>query len=182
VVWRKSIFFSRNTIPTSDCNKCLGENYWRFPPKSLGATSSTIRGLLFTMYIRRVAETTGRRTIGNAQKKWVKHDGAPAHSSRDVMRYLDSHYPGQCIGRNGPVVWPPQSPDLTPADFYLRGHLKCIFYAQRCNKRDELWNSIEVAGTTIRNMPGGFQRTRNPWRNKARLCIDCNDGPFQYSS
>jgi hypothetical protein len=96
------------------------------------------------------------------------------------MRYLDSHYPGRWIGRIGPVVWPPRSPDLTPADFYLWGHLKSIVYAQRCNTRDELWNAIEEAGRTIRNMPDVFQRTRNSWRNRAQLCIDCNGGRFQH--
>jgi hypothetical protein len=114
------------------------------------------------------------------QTMWALHDGAPAHSSRDVMRYLDSHYPRRWIGRNGSVVWPPRSPDLTPADFYLWGHLKSIVYAKRCNPRDELWNAIEAAVTTIRNMPDIFQQTRNSWRNGAQLCFDCNGRPFQH--
>jgi hypothetical protein len=33
------------------------------------------------------------------------------------MQYLDSHNTSGRIGRNGPVVWPPWSPDLTPAVF-----------------------------------------------------------------
>lgn len=54
------------------------------------------------------------------QKRSVLYDGAPAHWSGEGMRYLDSHYTGKWIGRNGPVVWPPRSPDLTPAVFTYR--------------------------------------------------------------
>jgi hypothetical protein len=44
----------------------------------------------------------------------------------------------QWIGWNGPVVWPPQSPNFTPTNLCLWGHLKTIICAQRCNMRDEL--------------------------------------------
>ncbi|GBL73687.1 hypothetical protein AVEN_230681-1 [Araneus ventricosus] len=44
-------------------------------------------------------------------------------------------YPGRWIGRGGPVLWPPRSPDLTSLDFFLWGHLKELVY------RDEhLWD------------------------------------------
>jgi hypothetical protein len=111
---------------------------------------------------------------------WVQHDGTLAHSSGDIMRYFDSHFPGQWIGRNGPFVWPPRSPDLTPVYFYLWGHLKPIIYARRCNSRNELWNAIETAETTMHNMPDVFQRTWNSWCNRAQLCSDCNCMHFKH--
>jgi hypothetical protein len=64
---------------------------------------------------------------------------------------------------HGSVAWPPRSPDFTPADLHLRGQMKSILYAQRCNTLDELCNSIEAAGTTMRNMPDVFQWIRNSW-------------------
>jgi hypothetical protein len=79
---------------------------------------------------------------------------------------------------HGPVAWPPRTPDLTPADFYLWDRHKSVVYVQRCNSREELWNAIEVAGTTAGSMPCVFQRTRNAWRNRVQLCIDYNDFDF----
>ena len=32
------------------------------------------------------------------------------------------------IGRGGPTVWPPRSPDLTPMDYFLLGHIKALIY------------------------------------------------------
>uniref|UniRef100_A0A803JU31 Tc1-like transposase DDE domain-containing protein n=1 Tax=Xenopus tropicalis TaxID=8364 RepID=A0A803JU31_XENTR len=49
---------------------------------------------------------------------FFQQDGAPSHYGCQVR-----------IGRRGPVEWPPRSPDLTPLDFYLWGHLKAIVYA-----------------------------------------------------
>jgi hypothetical protein len=62
--------------------------------------------------------------LATRQRMWVLHDGASAHSSRNVTWYLDSRFQGRWIGRNGPVAWPLRSPDLTPADCYSRSHLK----------------------------------------------------------
>jgi hypothetical protein len=119
-----------------------------------------------------ITAATGRRTTGNAARNEGTAWCGSVFSSRNVMRYLDTHYPDRLIGRNGRVVWPPRSPELTPAYFYLWGHLKTILFSQRCNTREELWNAIEAAGTIIRSMPDVFQRTRNSWRNCSHLCID----------
>lgn len=52
------------------------------------------------------------------QVMWIQHDGAPAHYSRQVRDYLNNVFPDKWIGRNGPVQWPPRSPDLTSLDFF----------------------------------------------------------------
>jgi hypothetical protein len=72
--------------------------------------------------------------MAKRQRVWALQDGAPAHSSH-VAQYLDTHYTGRCRGRNGPAVSLPQSPDLTPADLHLWGHLESIVYVQWCNMR-----------------------------------------------
>ena len=57
-----------------------------------------------------------------------QHDGAPAHNSRIVREFLDETFPDSCIGRGGTVRWPPRSPNLTPLDFFLWGHIKGEVY------------------------------------------------------
>jgi hypothetical protein len=52
------------------------------------------------------------------------HHVAPAHFTRDVMQLLVFHCSDRWIARNGPVLRPPRSPNLTHADFCLWDHLK----------------------------------------------------------
>src|SRR5271168_2410539 len=57
-------------------------------------------------------------------------DGAPPHYKLEVRRWLNERFPGRWIGRLGsarvptPIVWPANSPDLTPCDFFLWGFIK----------------------------------------------------------
>jgi len=47
--------------------------------------------------------------------------GAPPHWGWDVRRFLVATFPNRWIGRDGPIPWPPRSPDITPLDFILWG-------------------------------------------------------------
>jgi hypothetical protein len=58
-----------------------------------------------------------------------QQDGAPSHFHMAVRDHLNAHLPRRRIGHAGAndVVWcrwPPRSPDLTPCDFFLWGHIK----------------------------------------------------------
>jgi hypothetical protein len=63
-------------------------------------------------------------------------DGAPAHNLEN-----------RGIGRNGPVLWPTRSTDLSPCDFFLWGHLKQIVYETPVNSVEEL--SVNNAAESI---------------------------------
>ncbi|EZA51396.1 hypothetical protein X777_09665, partial [Ooceraea biroi] len=41
---------------------------------------------------------------------------------------LDESFPDRWIGRGGRISWPARSPDLTPLDLFLWGHLKNEVY------------------------------------------------------
>ncbi|CAH0395505.1 unnamed protein product [Bemisia tabaci] len=57
-----------------------------------------------------------------------QQDGAPPHYALAVRAYLHNEFPGRWIGRRGPIEWPPRSPDLSPLDFFLWGHLISVIY------------------------------------------------------
>ena len=52
------------------------------------------------------------------------HDGAPTHTSRMVMDWLQMKFPGRLISNKSNFVWPPRSPDLNSCDFFLWGYMK----------------------------------------------------------
>jgi len=37
---------------------------------------------------------------------------------------LDATFPNRWIGRDGPIPWPPRSPDITPLDFFLLDYVQ----------------------------------------------------------
>lgn len=59
---------------------------------------------------------------------YFQQDGAPCHFAIVVRSYLDDLFPRRWIGRGGSINWAARSPDLTPLDFFLWGHLKHKVY------------------------------------------------------
>ncbi|KAF2348999.1 Reverse transcriptase domain [Trinorchestia longiramus] len=51
-------------------------------------------------------------------------DGAPAHRTVAVREKLNELFGNSIITLNHRIKWRPRSPDLTPCDFFLWGHLK----------------------------------------------------------
>ena len=62
--------------------------------------------------------------IADRERAWWAQDGAPPHRRRTVTARLAELCGNRVIALNHQVEWPPRSPDLTPLDFFLWGHLK----------------------------------------------------------
>lgn len=110
---------------------------------------------------------------------WFQHDGAPAHFSTIVRDYLRSIYSDRWVGRGGPVAWPARSPDLTPLDFYLWGHMKQLVYSTPIQTREELMQKIIAAGNQIRENRDVLRRTTRSVAVRAVVCLEENGGHFE---
>ena len=53
-----------------------------------------------------------------------QQDGAPCQYALCEWQFLDDTFSDWWISTGGPLAWPPQSPDLSPLDFFLWGHIK----------------------------------------------------------
>ena len=61
------------------------------------------------------------------------------------------------MGRDGPIPWPPRSPDITPLDFFLWGYVKNIVYRTKVRDINDLQHRIiQVINAVTINM---FART-----------------------
>ncbi|KAJ4434499.1 hypothetical protein ANN_23061 [Periplaneta americana] len=76
------------------------------------------------------------------------------------------------IGRGGPVPWPPISPDFTPLDFYLWGHLKAVVYSTPVNNAEELLQRVENACQLISDNNMVFERTRAQNQSDSLMAAD----------
>jgi len=50
---------------------------------------------------------------------------------------------------DGPIPWPPQSPDLSPLDFFLWRYFKNIVYAEKIRNIQHLQERITSAIETV---------------------------------
>jgi hypothetical protein len=84
-----------------------------------------------------------------------QQDGAPPHFHTAVRAHLNKHLPNRWIGRAGQadssfMKWPPRSPDLTPCDFCLWGHIKDFVYVPPLPRDiDELKRRISEADASV---------------------------------
>lgn len=110
---------------------------------------------------------------------WFLHDGAPPHYARIVANWLNDNFTEKWIGRNGPVLWPPRSPDLNPCDFFLWGHMKQLVYATPVNTIDELRQRVNNVAEIIRQNPEMILRTQTSMARRIQACIDNNGHHFE---
>ncbi|GBN84190.1 hypothetical protein AVEN_229214-1 [Araneus ventricosus] len=106
--------------------------------------------------------------LATIQGLWFQHNGAPAHFCVPVRGWLDMEYPGRWIGRGGPVLWPPRSPDLTPLDFFLWGHLKELVYRDIVTTQMDLVARLHAACTSVD--PAMLQRVMTAIPRRAQAC------------
>lgn len=107
-----------------------------------------------------------------------QQDGAPSHYGRVVQDWLNEKYPNRWIGRNGPIAWPPRSPDLTPLDFYVWGFLKDEVYSSQIDTRQLLISRIENACVKLRQNLENFTMI-SAIKRRLQLCLLQNGNHFE---
>ncbi|KAJ4426353.1 hypothetical protein ANN_27167 [Periplaneta americana] len=101
------------------------------------------------------------------QHVWAYENPRATVPSHHQVRFsLNMWFPDRWIGREGPIAWPPRSPDLNPLDFYLWGHLKSLVYSSPVPDLESLRNRILACSEDIRNTPGVWDRVRRSMRHR----------------
>jgi len=68
--------------------------------------------------------------LGDTSRFWFMQDGAPSHKARSSQALLRQIFGERVIAMGWSPEWAARSPDLTPCDFYLWGHLKSKIYRE----------------------------------------------------
>jgi len=110
---------------------------------------------------------------------YFHHDGPPPHYTLHMREYLNESFPNHWLGLGGPVAWPPRSPDLTPPDYYLWGHMKTLVYETKVNSREELRRRIFSAAEHIHNHPDNIASATQSLLVRAENCIATGGGHFE---
>ena len=103
----------------------------------------------------------------------LMQDGATPHTALSTRKMIKSHFGDRVIGRHFDHSWPPYSPDLTPADYYLWPTLKRELY----DKSRHTYTSIPALKRAItyqfkmlrnHDLSDIFSRIKDRWQR----CID----------
>lgn len=111
---------------------------------------------------------------------YFQQDGAPAHNSRIVRRFLEDHFPEHCITTHGPVRWPPRSPDLSMLDFFLWAYIKNIIYRTRHNTIEDLRNATRQAFEQLQERNIVISNALGRIAVVCNKCIRENGNQFQH--
>jgi hypothetical protein len=91
------------------------------------------------------------------------------------MAYLESVFPGRLISKR---LWPPRSPNLSPPDLFLWGHLKGTVYSNHPHTLQELQANIHR--TVDRISTGTLQNVFANMIHRVHLCEERHGGHFQH--
>lgn len=106
---------------------------------------------------------------------YYQHDNATAHTAAQTQHYLEEFYEDRVISRG---LWPPRSPDLTPLDYFLFGHLKNTVYKNRLHTVDDLKNAITDAVQNI--SPQQLENVFENMKRRIDMCINNNGGHIEH--
>jgi hypothetical protein len=112
----------------------------------------------------------------NLENIYYQQDGCPAHSTLLVRAWLDQQFPERWIGRYGSMHWPARSPDLSPMDFFLWGHLKQKVYAEPVGNNVEILKQRITAAVREVNLET-LGKVYMEFRNRAERCAT-NGGDY----
>ena len=126
-----------------------------------------------------VTRFVGRHPVNGKEPNVLPTWWGSPHYSRLVREYLNASFPNRWLGRGGPFAWAPRSPDLTPLDYYLWGHIKTLVYETKVDWRAALRDRIFTAAEHIGNHPENIASAAQSLLMSAENCIATGGGHFE---
>ena len=109
-----------------------------------------------------------------------QQDGAPPHNIHGVLNYMNERFP-EWIGRNAPIKWPANSPDLTPMDAFLWGYLKNRINNYQIESLNHLKDLIRNEINDLNQNNREFiTNSLQKLRRTLTRCIEENGGPVEH--
>lgn len=84
----------------------------------------------------------------NFEDVWWMQDGAPSHTAKIVMEFLQENFEDRIISRNSKVPWPAKSPDLNPLDYWFWGHAQAKVHSQQPESIEEVQQIVKMFART----------------------------------
>ena len=91
--------------------------------------------------------------------------------------WLKQKFNDSWIGRRGSISWAPQSPNLTPMDYFLWGHLKINVYKARVQDINDLKTRIieEIRAISKETLHDVFLEVEK----RLKFCVEVHGDTFE---
>ena len=143
--------------------------------------TATVTAIRYRKILQRFWSGLGTRYRHDPDRQkiqWFQQDGAPPHRATETKAWLRDHFQDRLIAKGIGIEWPAHSPDLTPPDFFLWGHLKSEVYKSGPKTIADLKKAVEQA---VRRVPVAMCRAvMESARNRAELCLRENGGHVEH--
>lgn len=140
-----------------------------------------LNGAIYTRFLEDILDELLENVPLNIRRHmWFQHDGAPAHFDGGARNVLNRRFGEKWIGRGGPQIWPPRSPDLNPIDFFVWGFMKSLVYETIVETEEDLIARIQAAAVHMQSNPELFSKTRFAMRKRCRMCMEVNGQNFEH--
>ena len=93
----------------------------------------------------------GRWATACASKHVLSAWRRTPHFTHAVQGHLDQRFGQMWTDRGGPIAWPARSPDLTPLDYFLWGHMKSLVYETPVDSEEDLLARVMAAADMLDN-------------------------------
>ena len=106
---------------------------------------------------------------------YYQQDGATCHTSNASMPEIESFFQNRIVPKN---LWPPRSPDLTPADSFLWGLWKGKLYKNTPRTIEQLKEATRQAirALNVDTLGKVFQNLEK----RIQVCLDVKGDQFQH--
>lgn len=118
------------------------------------------------------------RFPGYLPKIWFQQDGATPHTALITREWLRNHFKRRIISKDFPQEWSPNSPDLSPPDFFLWGYLKDRVYQEKPRTLAHLQKKIRDEVKAIK--PEVFKNVMNNFCLRLKKCKDLKGAHLEH--
>ena len=109
--------------------------------------------------------------------EWFQQDGATCHTATVSLDFLRTRFGQRIISNKTDFTWPLRSPDLSPLDYHLVGHMKQKFMEHSPASLVELKDIIR---DVIAATPGDvLQRVIDAFMDRIQRCKEAGGGLFE---
>lgn len=109
--------------------------------------------------------------LASLNRIYYQQDGAPAHNAQVVRPFLEEHFGDHLITTNGPIRWPPRSPDLSILDFFLWGYLQNKIYTVQFERIEDLRGAVEREFRALQAQPLIILNSLRRIKKNCEMCI-----------
>lgn len=108
---------------------------------------------------------------------WYQQDNASAHTTEEMLAYLESIFEKKIILNKTTFEWPPNSPDLNPLDFFFWGYLKDKVFKYKNRNRNKLKENFSDCIKSIE--PELIEKVIHAFPSRIEKCLKAEGEYFE---